>query len=223
PLNLPALNLLRSRRVILASASPRRRALLAQIGLTNIEVIPSSFPETLDKSKYTPFEYVSETAHGKCQEVYIRELDNKEKGEPGVVIAADTVIVDKDGRVLEKPKSREDHLGMLKALRDCGGHQVLTAIVAMAPREDCVHPGYTLASHVEETLVKFDQLVTDDLIESYVNTREGVDKAGGYAIQGLGSILIERIEGSYDNVVGLPLRATLRVIEKVMHGGDEDE
>ena len=124
PLNLPALNILRRRRVILASASPRRRALLAQIGLTNIEIIPSRFPETLDKRKYTPFEYVSETAHGKCQEVYVRELDNTEKGEPGVVIAADTVVVTNDGRILEKPRSRDEHLAMLKSLRDGGGHQV---------------------------------------------------------------------------------------------------
>jgi septum formation protein len=58
--------------------------------------------------------------------------------------------------------------------------------------------------------------VTDELILAYVRTREGVDKAGGYGIQGIGSILVERIEGSYDNVVGLPLRATLQLIEKVM-------
>ncbi len=58
--------------------------------------------------------------------------------------------------------------------------------------------------------------VTDDLIHAYVRTREGVDKAGGYGIQGIGSILVERIEGTFDNVVGLPLRATLQLIEKVM-------
>jgi septum formation protein len=61
------------------------------------------------------------------------------------------------------------------------------------------------------------------LILSYVNTREGVDKAGGYGIQGIGSILVERIEGSFDNVVGLPLRTTLQLIEKVMMPEEEDE
>ena len=72
-------------------------------------------------------------------------------------------------------------------------------------------------------------LVTDDLLLAYVRTREGVDKAGGYAIQGVGSILVERIEGSFDNVVGLPLRATLQLIEKTMtpgsggHGDEEDD
>lgn len=124
PLSLPALNLLRTRRVILASASPRRRALLAQIGLTNIEIIPSTFPETLDKSTLTPFEYVRETAAAKCQEVYVRELDNAERGEPGVVLAADTVVVERGGRVLEKPRGREEHVRMLRGLRDGGGHQV---------------------------------------------------------------------------------------------------
>ena len=73
-----------------------------------------------------------------------------------------------------------------------------------------------METHVEETAVKFDQSVTDDLIVSYVRTREGADKAGGYGIQGIGSILVEKIDGTFDNVVGLPLRATLQLIEKVV-------
>ncbi|KAF8444245.1 Maf-like protein-domain-containing protein [Kalaharituber pfeilii] len=224
PLSLPALNHLRTRRIILASASPRRSQLLSLLGLPNLEIIPSTFPETLSKTEHTPFSYVSSTAHEKCREVYARELDSHPDGkEVGIVIAADTVIVDNEGRVIEKPRSREDHLSILKGLRNGGGHKVFTAVVCMAPRDDLTHPGYNVVSHVEETLVKFDSLVTDELIEAYVRTREGIDKAGGYAIQGLGAILIEKIEGSYDNVVGLPLRATLRLIEKVVSGETDAE
>ncbi|KAF2174899.1 septum formation protein, partial [Zopfia rhizophila CBS 207.26] len=220
PLNLPALVALRGRRIVLASQSPRRRQLLAQIGLINLDIVPSQYPEDLPKS-LSPFEYVLRTATNKALEVYRREIDNVEKGEPALIIAADTVVVSHGGKILEKPRNEVDHIQMLTMLRDEGVHKVCTAIAVMTPLKSAKDPGYALETHVEETAVKFDSNVTDDLILAYVRTRDGADKAGGYGIQTAGSILIERIEGSYDNVVGMPLRPTLKLIEKVMM--DEDE
>ncbi|KAK4503667.1 hypothetical protein PRZ48_004582 [Zasmidium cellare] len=216
PLDLPALNMIRGKRVILASASPRRRQLLAQIGLTNLEIIPSTAPEDRDKN-LPPFAYVLETAEQKARNVYEATINDKE-GEPALVIAADTVVSSHFGQILEKPKNEREHFATLKMLRDQnnGWHKVYTAVVCMAPLESLMDPGYAMETHVEETLVKFDEDVTDDLIMSYVRTREGADKAGGYGIQGLGSILVEKINGTFDNVVGLPLRATLQLIEKVI-------
>ncbi|KAK5109941.1 hypothetical protein LTR62_006430 [Meristemomyces frigidus] len=216
PLNLPALNMIRNKRVILASASPRRRQLLAQIGLTDLEIIPSTLPENQDKS-LPPFEYVLATAEQKARNVYAAEIDSSE-GEPALVIAADTVVSTHMGQILEKPRSEREHIAMLKTLRDQNGgwHKVYTAVVCMAPLDSLADPGYALETHVEETAVKFDQSVTDELVVSYVRTREGADKAGGYGIQGVGSILVEKIDGTFDNVVGLPLRATLQLIEKVI-------
>lgn len=122
------------------------------------------------------------------------------------------------GTILEKPRSEQHHFEMLRQLREGNGgwHKVFTAVVCMAPLESLMDPGYAMETHVEETQVKFDSSVTDDLLWSYVRTREGADKAGGYGIQGMGSILVEKIEGTFDNVVGLPLRATLQLIEKVV-------
>ena len=104
-----------------------------------------------------------------------------------------------------------------------GWHKVYTAVVCIAPLESAVDPGYAMETHVEETAVQFDESVTDELIVSYVRTREGADKAGGYGIQGVGSILVEKISGTFDNVVGLPLRATLQLIEKVVVDPDVPE
>lgn len=134
------------------------------------------------------------------------------------MIAADTVVSTTLGQILEKPRSEKEHMGMLRMLRDGnnGWHKVYTAVVCMAPLDSAVDPGYAIETHVEETAVKFDGTVTDELLMSYVKTREGADKAGGYGIQGLGSILVEKIDGTFDNVVGLPLRSTLQVIEKVV-------
>jgi septum formation protein len=223
PLSLPVLNDLRKRRVILASQSPRRKQIISFLGLPNIEIIPSNAEENLPKS-LAPFEYVLGTATKKAQAVYAQEVDNEEKGEPALILAADTVVVDTTtGSILEKPRSEAHHVTMLRALRDARDHKVYTALVAMAPLQSARQPGYALESFVEETSVRFDGDVSDDLILAYVRTREGADKAGGYGLQGLGSILVEKIEGSYDNVIGLPLKATLNIIQKVMNmANDED-
>lgn len=221
PLELPAILLLRGKRVILASQSPRRKQLLAQIGLTNLEIIPSNFEENLSKD-VSPFEYVLNTATQKGLGVYQMELDS-ERGDPGIVIAADTVVVSAAGEILEKPRSEAHHVHMLKSLRDGGPHRVFTAVACVTPLESARDPGYAIERAWEETVVKFDKSISDELLMAYVRTREGADKAGGYGIQGTGAVLVERIEGSFDNVVGLPLRTTLRLIEKVMAKADDDD
>lgn len=154
--------------------------------------------------------------------VYSSELNNTELGEPAVVLAADTIVVSLSGQILEKPRSETDHIAMLKMLRKSGYHKVYTSVVAMAPLASARHPGYATESTVEETTVRFGRDISDEMLLAYVRTREGADKAGGYAIQNLGAILVERIEGSWDNVVGLPLRATLGLIEKVVSQSEED-
>ncbi|EEQ33751.1 conserved hypothetical protein [Microsporum canis CBS 113480] len=201
PPSLPVLVTLRKKRVILASASPRRKQIIAYLGLPNIEIIPSNTAEDCPKT-LTPFEYVLETATQKGLAVYKQEIDNEEKGEPALILAADTIVVNpKTGDILEKPRSEAQHI---------------------TPLESAQAPGYALESVVEETSVRFDPQITDELLLAYVRTREGADKAGGYGMQGLGSVLVEKINGSYDNVIGLPLRATLRLIEKVMAIAEED-
>lgn len=221
-LELPTLALLRNRRTILASASPRRKQLLASIGLTNLEILPSSFAENLPKSA-SPWDYVLATAMEKALAVYKQEINNAEKGEPALIIAADTIVVNFDGEILEKPRSEAQHVTMLRSLRDTGLHRVYTAVACMAPLESGRDPGYALETSVEETKVWFDPKTTDDLLLAYVKTREGADKAGGYGIQGIGAVLVEKIEGSFDNVVGLPLRVTLKLIEKVIARSEDDD
>ncbi|TKA70589.1 hypothetical protein B0A49_02810 [Cryomyces minteri] len=210
------------RQPVLRASLPLDLPALNMIGLHNLEIIPSTAPENLHKS-LSPFEYVLRTASQKAMNVYSAEINNTAKGEPALIIAADTVVVSQTGQILEKPRSEKEHIATLKGLRDSGWHKVYTAVACMAPLESARDPGYALETHVEETAVKFDPAVTDELILAYVKTREGADKAGGYGIQGIGSILVERIEGTYDNVVGLPLRATQQLIEKVMAPEEDPE
>lgn len=183
-------------RLILASASPRRSTLLAELGLP-FEVQPSGLAETL-----TPGHDVSALttalARAKAQDVAARLG-------PGLalVLAADTLVV-LAGRPLGKPASRADAGRMLAALRG-RAHEVVTGVVLLEV------PGNREASAAVTSRVVM-RAFTDAEIRAYVATGEPDDKAGAYAVQGLGGRLVERVEGCYTNVVGLPLRTTARLL-----------
>lgn len=172
-------------RVILASSSPRRLQLLQQIGI-EAEVRPAAFDE-LSTGKMAD-EVVLANAVGKCQAVCAA------CGDKVPVIAADTVVV-LDGKILGKPKDAADAVRMLTELSG-RTHKVLTGVAVS-------FDGRQLAE-VCETEVIFRTLTADEIAD-YVATGEPLDKAGAYGIQGRGAVFVEKINGCYNNVVGLPL------------------
>jgi septum formation protein len=191
------------RRLILASASPRRRELLALI-CPEFEVIPSEFDESGMPDDLTPREHVATAAAEKA-----RDIANKV--EDGIVIGADTVV-SIDEHILGKPADEEDAKRMLRLLSG-KAHQVYTGIhVVCVSKGDRRERGDT-----ECTDVTFREL-TEVMIERYVATGEPLDKAGAYAIQGLGSVLIEGICGCYFNVVGLPIYRLSLILEDYGQG-----
>ncbi|CAK9069791.1 unnamed protein product [Durusdinium trenchii] len=194
-------------RIVLASSSPRRHEILSLLGVP-FEVVTPKFAEDLDKSKYTPPEYVMANARIKCAEVVMKlahprypqpEYDDKVL----IVIGADTVVVRGD-TILEKPEDAAHALAMLKQLQG-REHQVITGMaVSVGGSEEPV-------AIFEETSVSFAQL-TDEELKGYIETGEPFDKAGAYGIQALGSLLVTGIRGNYQNVVGLPLAPLSRLI-----------
>lgn len=175
------------RRLILASASPRRRELLAQAGF-NFEVMPAHINEDLHPGE-DPIDYVVRLAREKAEAVYA-QIRNTE----AIVLGADTTVT-LDGHILAKPEDAEDAGRMLRLLSG-RTHRVITG-VAIASAS-----GVEVAAEV--TGVQFLTL-NDEEIATYVAAGEPMDKAGAYGIQGYAAKWIPRIEGCYFNVVGLPL------------------
>jgi septum formation protein len=173
--------------IILASQSPRRRYLLNQAGLT-FTTIPSSFDEESVPLE-APDTYVRTLSRAKAEEIAAEHPKSW-------VIGADTIVLI-DGLILGKPSHREEARRMLRRLSG-QTHQVYTGYTICCLEEECTF------TDVVCTDVVFKEL-TQDEIEWYVHTKEPFDKAGAYAIQGLGTFLVKRIHGSYTNVVGLPV------------------
>jgi septum formation protein len=186
-------------RLILASASPRRRELLGRLGLP-FETWPSGAEEPLAPG-VPGFTLAAELARMKAR--HVADQVRAAALTPAVVLAADTLVV-VDGRPLGKPTSRDDARHMLRLLRG-RGHEVVTGVAVLG-----LPDGREMAEAVTSHVVM--RAYGDAEIDGYVATGEPDDKAGAYAVQGLGGRLVARVDGCVTNVVGLPLGTTARLL-----------
>jgi septum formation protein len=180
--------------LILASGSPRRVALLGELGVP-FQTVVSDVPETIDP-RLSPEAQTVTLAERKARSV-ARQLER------GIVLGADTIVV-LDGEMLGKPVDEADATRMLRRLSG-QKHRVVTGIAVADARTD------SLRSSAVVSIVRF-RTLSDEAIDRYVATGEPRGKAGAYAIQGLGAGLVSTLEGCFTNVVGLPLCETARVL-----------
>ena len=184
-------------KIILASSSPRRADLLANLGVS-FELAPSDIHERPHPNE-APADYIIRLARAKVIAVARHR-------ETGLLVGADTIVV-LDGKILGKPEDEDDADLMLRQLAG-RWHAVMTgvALYDAATRRE--------VADYEKTLVRFAQL-SDKEIEWYIKTGEPLDKAGSYGIQGLGGLFVEEIAGNYYNVVGLPLPLLYRLAKRM--------
>ena len=185
--------------IILASASPRRRELMENMGL-DFSVLVSDADESVVDPGVPPGMYVQQLALLKAAAVAKQVIKNKK----ALVISADTVVVN-EGMILGKPKDADDAFAILKSLSG-RTHKVYTGFCVLR-----VSDAFTVCENVC-TKVTFKEL-SDSKIRRYIASNEVFDKAGAYGIQGLGAMLVDKIDGDYFNVVGLPVSKLSRVLE----------
>ncbi|WP_046228329.1 Maf family protein [Paenibacillus dauci] len=188
------------RRIILASASPRRKELMASLQL-EFEIMPSEADESVP-GDWSPERIVTELALRKanavCEQYSAQVAD-------AVVVGSDTIVV-LDGRIFGKPENEEQAAAILQSLQG-RSHYVYTGIACIDTATGRTRTDY------RHTLVHMKPL-TSERIQAYVRSGEPADKAGAYAIQGLGSTLVDRIEGCYFTVVGLPVSLLSDMLEE---------
>lgn len=200
-------------KLVLASASPRRKALLEQIGIDYAQLI-ADIDESAAGYNHGG-KYAMEMSRQKAAASADKLVEAIESGtgEPSLcprdsyyVLGADT-IVELDGNILGKPQDDEDAFRVIEKLQG-KWHQVITGITL-------VHAGSMKAQTESETTQVKIRPMTQDMIRAYLNTGEHRDKAGSYGIQGFGSVLVEKIDGCYFNVMGLPIHRLTRMLENM--------
>ena len=187
--------------LILASGSPRRAEILRNAGF-EFTVQPANVDESLLAGENAEA-YVQRIAELKGQAV---AQSNLRDGTPAIVIAADTVVM-AGWQILPKPRDAEDARRMLRLL-SAANHDVLTGLFVIR-----AYDGISFA-RLERTRVEFNRLSETD-IDNYIQTKEPFDKAGAYGIQGIGGRFIRRIEGSYFNVMGLPVSGLWEILREM--------
>lgn len=188
--------------ILLASASPRRKMLLEQIGIFP-RIIPSGIEEKVTKTE--PSEVVMELSSMKAEDIAYRY---QEKTGEGIVIGADTVVA-AEGRILGKPADEEEAVRMITMLQG-SSHQVYTGVTLIRIREGKVQEKRTFAEETEVFVYPMDE----QEIAAYVKSGDPMDKAGAYGIQGAFAAYIKGIKGDYSNVVGLPVGRTYQEMKK---------
>jgi septum formation protein len=183
-------------RIVLASASPRRKQYLSYLGLPFEVVVPDVDESTVDGE--SPQQLVMRLSKLKAKAVSQRLSDSE-----AVIIAADTVVAYK-GQVLGKPQNDDDAFNMIKMLQG-DTHEVYTGCTILK--------GDRISNFAVSTKVTFASL-DDELIRTYVNSGESRDKAGSYALQGIAAMLIQKVEGSVSTVVGLPICEVREVLKE---------
>lgn len=190
-------------KIILASKSPRRKEILSMI-TNNFEVIVSNVEEKMDE-KLAPIDQVKNLAYIKAKAVF----DETKKYGDRVIIGSDTIVV-KDGKIYGKPKDHDDAMSMLKELRNAK-HDVMTGVCIIYKKDGIINE----VLDVDVTSVYIND-VTDNELEKWIATNEAYDKAGGYAIQGKFGVFIDKIEGNYFTVVGLPIHKVYSKIKDLL-------
>lgn len=188
-------------RYILASGSPRRRELIRQAGI-DAEIIPAAGSEKSDRRE--PASYVADLASHKAEEIGEKQMNAVDDC---CIIGADTVVV-LDNSILGKPKDREDARRMIRSLQG-RTHEVMTGVCLLYQIN-----GIRKKTTFTEISTVHVCPMTEEEIESYVATGEADDKAGAYGIQGRFGIYIDRIEGDYYNIVGLPISRLVHTMQR---------
>ena len=208
--------LLNTKRIILASQSPRRKAILNQLGLTSFIQQPSGYAEDLDPTKYQPNDFAIETARHKAVNVWNAAAAVADTPDPDLVIAADTVVVLGD-EILGKPKDVDDAVAILKKLSG-SSHQVVTGCALCFKTKSSYEEKsteFTTHTFAVAATVHFAE-VSDADIQSYVATTEPMDKAGAYGIQERGGAFVKGIEGDFYTVMGFPLHGFCSEMKSVV-------
>ncbi|GME74820.1 unnamed protein product [Ambrosiozyma monospora] len=211
----PLFNKIKDYKFYLCSTSPRRLEILNQMGF-NPEIKPSNFEENLSKDEFSVQDYVLQTSKGKIDAVWeeMKADPTKYGSNKLLLLASDTVVTNED-EIYEKPKTESENAKVIKRLRDSDHPvEVISAVWLISCDE-----GFTNVkseSFTEVTEIIMDKAVTDEFIDAYCKTQEGWEVAGGFRIQGSGSLMIKGINGDYFNVVGLPNGKTFKGICKIL-------